>query len=480
MVDIVDEVRRVLDSVEPVTLDEVVVTARRRRSRRRRRLGVSGGLIAVAAAVIVPLLLVTSTQSAHVVVGPTGTTMPGTPLSLSQAVPSGSFIDDRLVHPLSVDGGQLTLTPLPANQHPTLDAQQANTIVGEARSYNGGVAVPLDFGVAEVTISTNLYSVASTTPRYDHRMAWVAFVAQPTDIFCGAPVLPSLAPSGTQPQYFEAVILDANTGTGVIDYRSRGFSFCGGSLTGPSVQPSNEIISVPWTALGNSPTNTTNPATMLPPSVRPDTPTFYWVLRYTIPKCASAPGIGQSVSNSGADQLSVQFQEPLDPPAACKPATTVTTTFGPEPTPIAQIAHAPTEVVTPAIEATPSLSSQLVLPTTRIKQGRSIPARVVVINDTGSAIDLSGCQSIFQVLLVSSTYHPTQAWPLCLQSFIIPTGTSTYAVQVFAFEDVCAASQLVQPSSNCPPLPTGRYQATTYEQGNAVPLPQPVPIEITP
>jgi len=473
MVELGDEARRVLDTVEAVTLDEIVDTARRRHSRRRRAWGLSGGAaVAVAAVVAVVVLVLPGTHTAHVVIGPSGTAPPSTSQSLSEAVPPGSFSAGRLTHRISIDAGQLILDALPSRQNPALSAEQAQGTIAED-TYGAWVAMPQDFGLAEVTVADRLNAAA---PRYDHRVAWVAFFSQATDISCQ--FRPSSSgPPGSQPPFFEAVIVDADTGTSVINYQSRGLSVCGGDLTGPNVQLGTKMLSLPWTAVGNEAIHSTQ---VLPPGQPPPESTSYdWVIRYTKPGCSTGLSTGLSLNNT----LNVTVIVPIEP-MYCNQATTVTASFGPERIPLSQVLHGPTGAV--AIRngtyipiqgqpqdniPGPKLAARLVLPTTRIKVGQSLPAQIVVINNSGAAINVIGCNGIFQVLLVSPTYHPDPAWPACAEPITIPTGTSTYPVAIFAGYNVC--------SGPCHQLPTGKYQATTFELGNAIPVPPPLPLEVT-
>jgi hypothetical protein len=70
MSDLADRIRRTVDNVKPVTIDEVVITASRRRRRRNRALGAAGAL-AVAAVVAVGVVVVAGHhRSTTVTVGP--------------------------------------------------------------------------------------------------------------------------------------------------------------------------------------------------------------------------------------------------------------------------------------------------------------------------------------------------------------------------------------------------------------------------
>jgi hypothetical protein len=79
---------------------------------------------------------------------------------------------------------------------------------------------------------------------------------------------------------------------------------------------------------------------------------------------------------------------------------------------------------------------------------------VLVDNTTGHAIHVSGCLSLFQVLLTSSTYRPAAAWPACLQPFTIPAGETRYPVTVRASYSECSQGRPQHALRAC--LPDGR------------------------
>jgi hypothetical protein len=63
--------------------------------------------------------------------------------------------------------------------------------------------------------------------------------------------------------------------------------------------------------------------------------------------------------------------------------------------------------------------------------------RVVVENSTGHAIHVTGCVTLFQVVLVNNKYKPTVAWFTCLQKFTTPVGESSYPATVEASYSQC-------------------------------------------
>jgi hypothetical protein len=110
---------------------------------------------------------------------------------------------------------------------------------------------------------------------------------------------------------------------------------------------------------------------------------------------------------------------------------------------------------------------------------------VLVDNTTGHAIHVSGCGSLFQVLLTSRNYRPAAAWPACLQRFTIPAGQTRYSVTVFA--SYSQGSQGRQdglgpclPDLRMPPLRPGTYRAQLYQSSRLVRVPPPVMVMVTP
>jgi hypothetical protein len=131
------------------------------------------------------------------------------------------------------------------------------------------------------------------------------------------------------------------------------------------------------------------------------------------------------------------------------------------------------------------VSANLVMPEYTVRAGHSITGTSVVKNNTSNPIEVVGCGSIFQVLLVNASYHPNAVWPACAQQIIVPVGVSTYPVSIEARYNTCVGAPTAQGFRVCgeggtlPPVPEGRYQATTFEAGTAIPVAQPVSITVT-
>jgi hypothetical protein len=127
------------------------------------------------------------------------------------------------------------------------------------------------------------------------------------------------------------------------------------------------------------------------------------------------------------------------------------------------------------------LSATLTLDSDTVKTGGALAGAIAVENRTGHVLHASGCGGIFQVLLTSKTYHPGPIWPACLGPVNIPTGLSTYPMQVDARYNICGQGSGLTPcgTEGTASLPPGEYEATTFELGQVVPLPIPVAIRVT-
>ena len=166
-------------------------------------------------------------------------------------------------------------------------------------------------------------------------------------------------------------------------------------------------------------------------------------------------------------------------------------------TPIKAVDHPTAIAITPAVrpgEPLPAaphrspapLSARVVLPSRAMTAGSSMPARVVIDNNTGHPIHAVGCLTLFQAALTSTTYHPAVAWFACLQAFTIPPGGSSYPVTVQASYNQCSQGRphrgirACLPNGRPPPLPPGAYHARLFQAGNLVPAPPPIAVRVTP
>ncbi len=124
---------------------------------------------------------------------------------------------------------------------------------------------------------------APPLPRYDHRLAWVG-------IAWGANCPSASGRSSGGPTRYVAVVLDAETGRSAIAYTSRGPASCGGPVLAPNVSRPDELVSVPWQAVG--PTST--------------------AVHVTLPACSTYFGWTE-LPGPGAGSIQVVARVPFDP-----------------------------------------------------------------------------------------------------------------------------------------------------------------------
>ena len=147
----------------------------------------------------------------------------------------------------------------------------------------------------------------------------------------------------------------------------------------------------------------------------------------------------------------------------------------------------PHTALTPAHRHLPRLmTARIVLPSQTMTAGSSMSGYVVVQNNIGRAIRVSGCVNLFQVLLTSSTYRPPVAWFTCLQRFTIPVGESRYPVTVWASYSQCSQGgpqhglKACRPDGRMPPLPPGTYHAKLFQLHKLVRIPPALTVRVTP
>jgi hypothetical protein len=277
--------------------------------------------------------------------GPSRTTYPLSPAppvelvppSTSTALPAGTIIGGRFTRAITLDGGALIIEPPPASTSAKFPIEQADQIIGAAQPYNPGKFTPGDTGLGIVDLAD---SVAPGLPAYTDRAAWIAVVGPDTNAAVSCPgASGGIAPVPT----VDVIIVDAQSGGDVLDYRSKGNGPCGGTLTGPSAKRAEETVSIPWTAVGDQPVSEQQFHQLFPPNAVMPKGEETWVITYTIPRCAmlfDSPGIYEQTT----PVLYIEVQEPISPPATCAPSKTVTQSFGPEDVPVSEAGHAPTGV----------------------------------------------------------------------------------------------------------------------------------------
>ena len=132
------------------------------------------------------------------------------------------------------------------------------------------------------------------------------------------------------------------------------------------------------------------------------------------------------------------------------------------------------------------VSVRVVLPSQTIMAGSSMAGHVLVGNQTGHALHVSGCLSLFQVLLTSRAYRPAAAWALCLQRFTIPAGQTRYPVTVWASYNQCGQGgprhgiPACLPGGRMPPLPPGTYRARLFQARPLAHVPPAITVRVLP
>jgi hypothetical protein len=129
------------------------------------------------------------------------------------------------------------------------------------------------------------------------------------------------------------------------------------------------------------------------------------------------------------------------------------------------------------------LRARLVLPSTRLRAGSQMAGEVIVDNDTGEAIEVSGCNQFYVVALSNDSYTQSFVQPDCLERFTIPLGTSRWPILVMGTFTICDGG----PGGDClpggglPSLPKGTYRAEVLDHGThdrPIPIPDPVTITV--
>lgn len=158
---------------------------------------------------------------------------------------------------------------------------------------------------------------------------------------------------------------------------------------------------------------------------------------------------------------------------------TVGLTTVPGPVAWAALATAEPAKTTPTGKVTVTLR----LPSHVMASGATMHAQIIVDNRTGHPIHTTGCGGIFAVVLTNRTISGSPAWPLCLQQITFPAGRSTTKLTIEASYQGCGFPGVPRCTTHPrgpPPLPPGRYQATTFESNHALPIPRPQPVLVTP
>jgi len=133
-----------------------------------------------------------------------------------------------------------------------------------------------------------------------------------------------------------------------------------------------------------------------------------------------------------------------------------------------------------------TVTAKIVLPSTMMTAGSSMTGHVIVENNTGQPLHVTGCISLFGVALSNSKIHQDSAFRACAQPFTIPIGESSYRVTIYATYSACSetgqpqgADPVCLPNNGIPPLPPGKYEATLVQSSVIVPIPPQIVVRIT-
>jgi PASTA domain len=157
-----------------------------------------------------------------------------------------------------------------------------------------------------------------------------------------------------------------------------------------------------------------------------------------------------------------------------------------DPPPATKVARG--SVVTVSIAKAGMLSSAIEVDHTTVASGGRLHATLVVVNNTGRAIDLSnGCAPKWAIALTKPGHTPDIAFTeeCGAAPWHIPTGTSRFPMTVDATAKFCTTGSAgvprCLPNGGMPPLAPGRYELQFVSRGPipGFPVPRPVAIVVT-
>jgi hypothetical protein len=247
---------------------------------------------------------------------------PGAAAHSPSKVPSvASVSNGRFVATVLLDHGDVVVTPPPDGFQPKVPESVAWTMFRSSDSAEGphafailglasvtvvpssgglaGIPTPAELGTTTTTTPTTAPTTAPTTgttspttttflPSYQRRVAWVGIawgglLACPQSTSSGGKLLPDTTEV--------AVMIDAVTGHDVIAYSNGADASCSGTPAASAISRSNELVSVPWQAVG--PTST--------------------AVYVTMPACAHYDGWRQVQGSGTQAAIQVVASVPFDP-----------------------------------------------------------------------------------------------------------------------------------------------------------------------
>jgi hypothetical protein len=251
------------------------------------------------------------------------------PLSTPQAPSITAVVNARFATAVELDHGGLLVTPPSVREARTATVTESEAdAMFEATDAVAGAHPYAILGLGLVTVATGVEEPSTTTttppptsslppttvgapvsttsdattsptttvgappstalPTYHRRLAWVGIVWGPPGACTGST---TTTPATAEATTYIAVIIDATTGHGVLAYRSGGSSPCTGTSQAPAVTEPNELLSVPWQAVG--PTST--------------------AVQIEVPPCGHYYGWTQVPAAGGATAAQVVVTVPFDP-----------------------------------------------------------------------------------------------------------------------------------------------------------------------
>jgi hypothetical protein len=177
-----------------------------------------------------------------------------------------------------------TTTPPPSSSVPPTAAAPASTTSDASTT-----TAP----AAPTTATSPTTAVGAGTPpppdlpTYRSRLAWVGIVWGPSACTGSTTTTPTSAGS----TIYIAVVIDARTGHRVLAYRSGGSAPCTGAPEAPLVTEPNELLSVPWQAVGPAST----------------------AVQIEVPPCGHYYGWTQVPAAGGASAAQIVVAVPFDP-----------------------------------------------------------------------------------------------------------------------------------------------------------------------
>lgn len=223
---------------------------------------------------------------------------------------SMDVINSRFVRRVTLDGGEVVVTPAPKHLHPRRDGDSVEVEAWATGQLMGYQSQAFGFGLATI------HDRAKGVPTVRNLPAWIGFATAPEAFSC-----PAIVPSPTAgrlsalPSAGEAaVIIGASPGGPAVVYQARSET-CGG-LAPARLSNAQEEISITWMPVG------------LPNEVSID-------VEATIPACGSLMGSGSSGSAAAMTVFLAAVVPEDTAHFRCKPDHLIdeTVMLGPGPTP---------------------------------------------------------------------------------------------------------------------------------------------------